>query len=285
MANLGIPYIGQTDPLSRVSSYVDCQTQQVLYPDSLTTGTALPTGQQYAYYHVNETSLGGQNVESGWNYFLFEPGTLTCTTDLTNNFLPVPGDDPASPTFAASAIIAPYDSIVTVFATCLVGQTYYPGKSGDSSTTYDTVIASATNMLIGKNFTITSSVTGLTDGNDQIVTDAGTGQQIKIPVQARAVSGNPNTLACTTVANSTTVASQILTVFTSALVQEEDQISISLFVQPSVYEDNYNLRQSVSNYTCQLGFTRANEPESAAALYVAMNPIKPQPLVGAVTCS
>ncbi len=154
MANLGIPYVEQTDPLSRVSSYVDCQTQQVLYPDSLTTGTTLPTGQQYAYYHVNVTSLGGQNVESGWNYFLFEPASVTCTTDLTNNFVHVPGDDPSSPTFAACAITAPYDSIVTVFATCLVGQTYYPGKSGDTSTTYDTVIASTTNMLIGKNFPI-----------------------------------------------------------------------------------------------------------------------------------
>ena len=284
MANLGIPYIGQTDPLSRVSSYVDCQTQQLLYPASLTTGTALPTGQQYGYYHVNVASLGGQNIESGWNYFLFQPGSLTCTTDLTNNFVAVPGDDPSSPTFAASAIIAPYDSIVTVFATCLVGQTYYPGKSGDSATTYDTVIASSTNMLIGKNFNITNSVTGLTDGNDQTVTGS-TGKTIQIPVQARAVSGSPNTLACTTVANSTTVARQILTVFTSALVQAGDQISISLFVQPNDYEDNYNLRQSVSNYTCQLGFTRATEPESAAALYSAMNPTKPTPLAGAVTCS
>ena len=204
---------------------------------------------------------------------------------MTNNFLPIPRDNPASPTFAASAIIAPYDSIVTVFATCLVGQTYYPGRSGDSSTTYDTVIAESTNMLIGKNFTITTSVTGLTNGNDQTVTNTATGQQIKIPVQARAVSGNPNTLACTTVANSTTVASQILTVFTSALVQEGDQISISMFVQSNHYEDNYNSRQSVSNYTCQLGFTRANEPESAAALYAAMNPNKPTPLVGASTCN
>lgn len=198
MANLGIPYVGVTDPLSRVSSYVDCQTQQVLYPDSLTTGTALPTGQQYAYYHVNEATLGGQNLESGWNYFIFQPATLTCTTDLTNNFVAVPADDPSMSTFAASAITAPYDSIVTVFATCLVGQTYYPGKSGDSSTTYDTVIASETNMLIGKNFKITNSVTGLTDGNDQTATDTSTGQTIQIPVQTRAVSGSPNTLACTT---------------------------------------------------------------------------------------
>ena len=42
MADLGIPYIGQTDPLSRVSSYVDCQTQEVLYPDSLIMTTEQP---------------------------------------------------------------------------------------------------------------------------------------------------------------------------------------------------------------------------------------------------
>ena len=284
MANLGIPYVGQTDPLSRVSSYVDTQTQQILYPDSLTTGTTLPTGAQYAYYHVDVTGLGSQNVESGWNYFLFQPATTSCTTDLTNNFVDVPGTDPSSPTFAACAITAPYDSIVTVFATCLVGQTYYPGRGGDSSTTYDTVVASSTNMLIGKNFPIDNASTGLTDGNDQTVEDAATGQYIKIPVQSRAVQGSPNTLACTTVANSTTVASQILTVFTTALVQQGDHISLSLFVQPNDYEDNYNIRQSVSNYTCQIGFTRATEPETAAALVAAMNPVRPAPLAGAVTC-
>ncbi len=283
MANLGIPYVSQTDPLSRVSSYVDCQTQQILYPDSLATGTALPAGQQYAYYHVDEASLGGQNIESGWNYFLFQPATLSCTTDMTNNFVAVPGDDPSMPTFAASAVTAPYDSIVTVFATCLVGQTYYPGKGGDTSTTYDTVIASATNMLIGKNFNITNSATGLTDGNDQTVTGP-RGRTIQIPAATRTVSGSRNTLACTTVSNSATVASQILTVFTSALVQAGDQISLSLFVQPNDFEDDYNLRQSVINYTCQIGFTRANEPETAAALVAAMNPVKPGPLAAAVTC-
>lgn len=213
----------------------------------MTTGTTLPTGQQYAYYHVNVSSLGGANVESGWNYFLFQPATINCTTDLTNNFVNVPGTDPSSPTFAACAVTAPYDSIVTVFATCLVGQTYYPGKSGDSSTTYDTVIASTTNMLVGKNFPIDNSSTGLTDGNDMTVQDAATKQFIKVPVQNRTLVGSPDTLACTTVANSTTVASQILTVFTTALVQQGDQTSLSLFVQPNDYEDYYNLRQSVSN--------------------------------------
>ncbi len=281
MANLGIPY----DPLSRVSSYVDTQTQQVLYPDSLTTGTTLPTGQQYAYYHVNLTSPGSQNVESGWNYFLFQPSTTSCTTDMTNNFVDVPGTDPTSPTFAACAITAPYDSILTVFATCLVGQTYYPGRGGDTTTTYDAVVASSINMLIGKNFPIDNTSTSLTDGNDQTVQDTATGQYIKIPIQSRSVQGSPNTLACTTVANSTTVASQILTVFTTALVQAGDQISLSWFVQPNDYEDNYNLRQSVSNCTCQTGFTRAIEPESAAVLVAAMNPVKPTPLAGAVACS
>lgn len=285
MANLGIPYITQADPLSRVSSYVDCQTQQILYPDSLTTGTALPTGQQYAYYHVNETSLTGQNVESGWNYFLFEPATTTCTTDLTENFVAVPGDNPSSPSFAACAITAPYDSIITVYGTCAVGQTYYPGKNGDTSTSYDTIIASTTNMIVGKNFPIDNTSTGLTDGNDQTVQDTATGQYIKIPVQGRLITGSPNTLACTIVSNSTSVTSQILTVFTTALVQQGDQISLSLFVQPNDYEDNYNMRQAVSGFACQIGFTRATEPETAAALVAAMNPVKPTPLPGSVTCS
>ncbi len=285
MANLGIPYFAITDPLSRVSSYVDSQTQAVLYPDALTTGTALPSGQQYAYYHVNVSSLGGQNVESGWNYFCYEPSTVSCTTDMTNNFVPVLGDDPSQPTFAACAISTPYDSVMTVFATCLVGQTFYPGKSGDTSTTYDTVIASTTDLIVGKNFQIDNTSTGLTDGNDQTVQDTATGQYIKIPVTQRLVQGSPNTLACTQVANTTTVASQILTVYTSALVQAGDQISLSLFIQPSDYEDNYNLRQSVSNFTTQIGFTRANEPESASVLVTAMNPVKGVPLAGATYTS
>ena len=239
MANLGIPYFAITDPLSRVSSYVDSQSQAILFPQSLTSGSALPTGQQYAYYDVQVTSLGGQNVESGWNYFCFEPATVTCTTDMTNSFVPVHGDDPSSPTFAASSVTVPYDSVMTVFATCLVGQTFYPGKSGDTTTTYDTAIGSYSNLIVGKNFPITNLSTNLTDGNDQTVQDTATGQYIKIPVQARLVTGSPNTLACTTVQNNTQTANQVLTVFTTALVQASDEISISLFVQPADYEDNY----------------------------------------------
>lgn len=280
MSNLGIPYFAITDPLSRVSSYVDTQSQAVLFPQSLTAGTALPTGQQYGYYDVKVTSIGGQNIESGWNYFCFEPGSVTCTSDMTNNFVAVPGDDPSSPTFAASSVIVPYDSVMTVFATCLVGQTYYPGKGGDTATTYDTTIASFSNLIVGKNFPITNLSTQLTDGNDQTVQDTATGQYIKIPVTQRLITGSPNTLACTTVANNTSVSSQVLTVFTTALVQEGDEISISLFVQPSDYEDNYNLRQSVSNYQAQIGFTRANEPESGATLVSAMNPVARAPLPG-----
>jgi len=69
------------------------------------------------------------------------------------------------------------------------------------------------------------------------------------------------------------------------LVQAGDQISLSLFIQPSDYEDNYNLRQSVSNFTTQIGFTRANEPESASVLVTAMNPVKGVPLAGATYTS
>jgi len=54
---LGIPYFAITDPLSRVSSYVDSQSQAILFPQSLTNGSALPTGQQYAYYDVQVTSF------------------------------------------------------------------------------------------------------------------------------------------------------------------------------------------------------------------------------------
>ena len=278
MSNLGIPYFAITDPLSRVSSYVDTQSQAVLFPQSLTSGIA--TGQQYGYYFVVDLSLTRQNVESGWNYFCFEPATVTCTTDMTNNFVGVPGDDPSSPAFAASSVIVPYDSVMTVFATCLVGQTYYPGKGGDTTTTYDTTIASYSNLIVGKNFPITNMSTALTDGNDQTVQDTKTGQYIKIPVSQRLITGSPNTLACTTVANNTSVTQQVLTVFTTALVQQGDQISISLFVQPSDYEDNYNLRQSVSNYQAQIGFTRANEPESGATLVSAMNPVARAPIAG-----
>ena len=125
-------------------------------------------------------------------------------------------------------------------------------------------------MVVGKNFPLANSSTGLTDGNDQTVQDASTGQYIKIPVTQRAMTGSPNTLSCTTVANSTSVAAQVLTVYTTALVQAGDVITLSLFVQPSDYEDNYNMRQLVTGFQTQIGFTRANEPETGAGLVAAL---------------
>ncbi len=112
MANLRIRYFAITDPADRVSSFVDSQTQIVLCPQALNTGV-LQSGPQYAYYYVEETALGGQNIQSGWNHFCYQPASLTCTSDMTSNLVLIPGETDSTQGVAAYAISAPYDCHVS----------------------------------------------------------------------------------------------------------------------------------------------------------------------------
>lgn len=284
MANLGIPYDPPTNPQDRVTSFVGSQTNLIL--SAVVAAGSTPTaGQQYAYFHVLPTSLKGQNnVDSGWNHFCCQPATTVITEDMKNNLVLLPGETTATPGVAAYGVKAPYDAVMTVYATCNVDIPLYPGKAGDTTETYSTRTSSVVYLIVGKNYNLLRQVGGFTlpDGYEKEVQTVGTSQTIFVPITQRGINKSPDCLAATIVKFSLSSNAQVVIVSTSAFVSEGDVISLSLFVEPPNDEDDYNVRQAVSNFQTQIGFTKAVPSSTGDVLLQALNPIPPAPVDGFV---
>ena len=285
MANLGIPYDPPSNPKDRVTSYVDSQSNILLIPQVATGAKTLdPDGPQNAYFMVIPTSITKQNeVESGWNHFCFKPATTVITDDMTENLLLLPGQTGASEGVLAYGVIAPYDSVVTVFASCIVDYPTYP--SGSDPDKYDRRTFSNNYLVVGKNYELyrdTGAGYFVTSGYERQVPTIPGGQHVNIPVTTRGIDVSPDCLACTYVEFEADTKPQVMTVYTSALVKKGDVINVSLFVEPPSDEDDYNVQQSVRGFQTQIGFTKAEESETGQTLLQALNPAKPRPRPGFV---
>ena len=213
MANLGIPYDPPSDPKDQVTSYLDSNTNLILTPQDVLTAAVLTPGDQYAYFYVVEQSLTAENdAESGWNHFSFLPSSTVIRDDMVDNLVLCPNETASTAGLSAYAVIVPYDSVMTVFATCTVGVPFYPG--GASQTTFDTRGTVNNYLLVGKNYNLTTSIGGygLTDGYEQQVPSVNTGQHIRIPVTARTLTPT-SCLASTKVTFTTSTPAQVMTVF------------------------------------------------------------------------
>ena len=280
MANLGIPIDPEYDPREQCTSYLDSTTNLIIKPQDVLNGSTLQPGNQYIYFYVVQQGLTAENVESGWNHFTFLANTTVITNDLIDNLVLCPNQTPATAGWSAYAVTAPYDCVMTVFASCLVGPPFYQGQS----TSYTTQGTCTNYLIVGKNYPLTKQSGGyaMTDGYEHTISTQGTSQYIYIPQTNRVSTDDTACLACTAVDFAANTPAVNLTVFTTALLKKGDQINVSLFLQPQGNEDNYNMRQQITNFSTQIGFTRATLPVTGPALLTAINPNKPQPMLGAV---
>lgn len=241
-------------------------------------------GQQYAYfYRIPNQVFRDNKLESGWNHFCFRPDTTVITEDMTENLVLLPGEAGSEPDVVAYGVKAPYDAVVTVFATCLVDFPLYPGKAGDTPDTYSTRTTCTNYLLVGKNYDLVTAVGPYetTIGYQKEISQ-NRGLPFFLPVTQRGVDVSPDCLAATSVFWRNDTPAQVMTVYTTALVKKDDVINISLFVASPNYEDGYNVRQSVTNFQTQIGFTKAVESETGPVLLQALNPVKPTPMSGFV---
>ena len=284
MANLGIPIDPEFDPREQCTSYLDSSTNLILKPQDVLNGSSLQPGNQLVYFYVVPQGLTAENpAESGWNHFTFLPNTTVITDDLIDNLVLCPNETPATTGLSAYAITAPYDCVMTLYASCLIGPPFYMGQD----TGYTTQGTCSNYLVVGKNYNLTKQVGGytMTDGYERQVSTQGNpyNQYIYIPYTTRTSTDHTACLACTYAQFKQDNTNSInLTVFTTALLKKGDQISVCLFLEPQQDEDNYNMRQQITNFSTQIGFTRATLPITGPALLTAINPAKPKPMVGAV---
>ena len=282
MANLGIPADPEYDPREQCSSYLDSSTNLILKPQDVLNGSPLQPGNQLVYFYVVTQGLTAENpAESGWNHFTYLANTSVITDDLIDNLVLCPNETPATVGWFAYAITAPYDCVMTLFASCLIGSPYYMGQ--DSG--YTTQGTCNYYLVVGKNYNLTKQVGGyaMTDGYERKVSTQGNtaNQYIYIPYTTRTSTDDTACLACTAASFAQGNTNPInLTVFTKALLKKGDQISVALFLEPQQDEDSYNMRQQITNFSTQIGFTMI--PVTGPALLTATNPAKPKPMVGAV---